>query len=399
MIGSGKDGNIYVVDTSNMGKFNPTSNNIYQELAGAPSVGASSGRPSRSTARSTSAGSGQRSAHSSSSMASSRPRPPRSRPTPSATRARRRASPPTATRTASSGRSTTATARPSSTPTMPPTCPRCFIAAIRRPTAATRSARRTNSSHRRSPMARSTWPRLTESPSLACCRKSWGSSRSTYRSAFNRTGITVDGTKFRGGGLDRHGHDLSSNLLGASLTAAGATFDIGPAAAPDVVSAARQTIDLPAGNDAALKLLATAVNRNQPRRTFTVAYTDGTRATFKQSISNWATPKRYAGESTALLNRLSRHVAREETARAVPRLRVHVHAGPHQDGSQPHPAQRRQRRGARRHAHPRGHDASESCSDLDRSPSPRRRKAGPLGGPASLRHRCREGTISRRTAR
>ena len=35
MIGSGKDGNIYVVDTSNMGKFNPTSNNIYQELPGA----------------------------------------------------------------------------------------------------------------------------------------------------------------------------------------------------------------------------------------------------------------------------------------------------------------------------------------------------------------------------
>ena len=35
MIGSGKDGNIYVVDTGNMGKFNPTSNEIYQELPGA----------------------------------------------------------------------------------------------------------------------------------------------------------------------------------------------------------------------------------------------------------------------------------------------------------------------------------------------------------------------------
>src|SRR5208337_284680 len=35
MIGSGKDGNIYVVDTSNMGKYNSTSNNIYQELSGA----------------------------------------------------------------------------------------------------------------------------------------------------------------------------------------------------------------------------------------------------------------------------------------------------------------------------------------------------------------------------
>jgi hypothetical protein len=35
MIGSGKDGNIYVVDTSNMGKFSPTDNEIYQELPGA----------------------------------------------------------------------------------------------------------------------------------------------------------------------------------------------------------------------------------------------------------------------------------------------------------------------------------------------------------------------------
>jgi hypothetical protein len=35
VIGSGKDGNIYVVNTSNMGKFNPTRNNIYQELQGA----------------------------------------------------------------------------------------------------------------------------------------------------------------------------------------------------------------------------------------------------------------------------------------------------------------------------------------------------------------------------
>ena len=35
-VGSGKDGNIYVVDRDNMGKFNPTNNNnLYQEVAGA----------------------------------------------------------------------------------------------------------------------------------------------------------------------------------------------------------------------------------------------------------------------------------------------------------------------------------------------------------------------------
>lgn len=34
-VGAGKDSNIYVVDRDNMGKFNPNSNNIYQELSGA----------------------------------------------------------------------------------------------------------------------------------------------------------------------------------------------------------------------------------------------------------------------------------------------------------------------------------------------------------------------------
>jgi Immunoglobulin I-set domain len=34
-VGAGKDGNVYVVDRNNMGKFSPSSNNVYQELAGA----------------------------------------------------------------------------------------------------------------------------------------------------------------------------------------------------------------------------------------------------------------------------------------------------------------------------------------------------------------------------
>jgi len=34
-VGAGKDGNIYVVDRDNMGKFNPSSNNIYQQLTNA----------------------------------------------------------------------------------------------------------------------------------------------------------------------------------------------------------------------------------------------------------------------------------------------------------------------------------------------------------------------------
>jgi hypothetical protein len=34
-VGAGKDSNLYVVDRTNMGKFNTTTNNVYQELAGA----------------------------------------------------------------------------------------------------------------------------------------------------------------------------------------------------------------------------------------------------------------------------------------------------------------------------------------------------------------------------
>jgi hypothetical protein len=35
VIGAGKDGNIYLLDRTNMGKFSPSSTNVYQELAGA----------------------------------------------------------------------------------------------------------------------------------------------------------------------------------------------------------------------------------------------------------------------------------------------------------------------------------------------------------------------------
>jgi hypothetical protein len=42
-VGAGKDGNIYVVDRDNMGKFNPNSNNIYQQLSSA--IGSEFGIP------------------------------------------------------------------------------------------------------------------------------------------------------------------------------------------------------------------------------------------------------------------------------------------------------------------------------------------------------------------
>ena len=118
-------------------------------------------------------------------------------------------------------------------------------------------------------------------------------------SAFNRTGIVTDGTPFTGG-LDGAGDALSSSLLGPTLMAGGATFDLGPAGADDAVSAAGQVIALPPGTFGSLALLGTGVKGDQPDQTFTVTYTDGSTETFQQSISDWASPQGYSGESTAL---------------------------------------------------------------------------------------------------
>ena len=120
-------------------------------------------------------------------------------------------------------------------------------------------------------------------------------------SSYNRNGIVTDGSTFSGtGGLDGDGSALSANLLGTSQTWMGTTFAIGPAGSSDVVSATGQTIALPAGQDGSLDLLATGVNGSQPNRTFTVNYSDGTTATFTQSISDWFTPQNYSGESEAV---------------------------------------------------------------------------------------------------
>ncbi len=117
--------------------------------------------------------------------------------------------------------------------------------------------------------------------------------------AFNRTGIVADGMTFSGG-LDTYGDALTANQLGSSVAVGGTTFNLGPANTNNVVSAVGQTIALPAGHDATLELLATAVNGAQAKQTFVVTYTDGTTATFTQSISDWAVPQNFPGETTAV---------------------------------------------------------------------------------------------------
>jgi hypothetical protein len=116
--------------------------------------------------------------------------------------------------------------------------------------------------------------------------------------AFNRVGIVRDGSTFTGG-LDRGGAAVSASLLGTSLTWGGTRFTLGATGGNNVVSAAGQTIGLPAGSFSTLKFLATATNGNQANQTFVVTYTDGTTDTFTQGISDWFTPQHYRGESDA----------------------------------------------------------------------------------------------------
>jgi len=75
-------------------------------------------------------------------------------------------------------------------------------------------------------------------------------------------------------------------------------FKLGPPGVPDVVTSA--TVPLPAGNYAALKILAVGVNGGQEMQNFTVTYADGTSSSFTQSLSDWYDPGHFSGESAAV---------------------------------------------------------------------------------------------------
>ncbi|HUA81745.1 MAG TPA: hypothetical protein VL997_15310, partial [Dyella sp.] len=119
-------------------------------------------------------------------------------------------------------------------------------------------------------------------------------------SAFNKTGIYNDGSTFSStGGVDNVGDAYSAQLLGSSLEFNDVLYRFGVANAANDVSATGQTVTLPSGQFSSLQLLAAAVNGSQTSQTFTVTYTDGTKSTFTQSISDWFTPQSYAGELQA----------------------------------------------------------------------------------------------------
>jgi hypothetical protein len=114
----------------------------------------------------------------------------------------------------------------------------------------------------------------------------------------NAYGIAQPGSAVSGGGLDGSGHAYAADLLGTSLTWSGATFSFGAAGPRSAVTG--RVIPLPAGKYVSLSLLATGVDGNQPRQTFIVTYSDGTKTSFTQSLSDWFTPQKYQGESIAL---------------------------------------------------------------------------------------------------
>jgi hypothetical protein len=114
----------------------------------------------------------------------------------------------------------------------------------------------------------------------------------------NVDGIFKDGTVLSSGGLDGGGRAYSSIALGgSSLTWGAVPFALGAVNALDAVS--NRTITLPAGKFSALSLLAAAVNGNRPSQTVRVTYTDGTSTSSVISVSDWCTPQHYAGESIA----------------------------------------------------------------------------------------------------
>jgi hypothetical protein len=117
----------------------------------------------------------------------------------------------------------------------------------------------------------------------------------------NRTGAYTGGTTFSfTGGLDGGGAACSATLLGSSVICSNTVFDAGPAKETNVIVAAGQTLALAAGQYSALRILATAVIDAQTSQPFVVTYSDGSTATFDQSLSAWYTPQYHPGESEAV---------------------------------------------------------------------------------------------------
>ena len=118
-------------------------------------------------------------------------------------------------------------------------------------------------------------------------------------SSYNVTGIYKKGSKFDpSASADAEGNAFAAEAIGPETVGDEVPFKLGPLGAPDAVTG--KTIPLPAGRFASLRLLATAVEGTQTSQHFTVNYTDGTSASFTQSLSDWAGAASQPGESQAV---------------------------------------------------------------------------------------------------
>jgi alpha-mannosidase len=139
-------------------------------------------------------------------------------------------------------------------------------------------------------ISHSTTSRLTVTPVLS------GTVPVDLSSAYNLTGIYSEGAKFAPqASLDGDGFAFSSELLGTEQVGDGVVFKLGPPNAPDMVSG--KTVSLPPGKFSSIRVLALAVNGSQEEQVFAVSYADGTSTSFTQSLSDWAEPEKFSGES------------------------------------------------------------------------------------------------------
>jgi len=147
-------------------------------------------------------------------------------------------------------------------------------------------------------------------------RKSRPQNRSVNLStAYNANAIYTERTPFDSHySIDQVGSALAAELLGPTVAWGGVNFSLGPPNAPNAV--ADRTIHLPAGRFDGLKMLALGVNGNQEQQVFTMTYSDGTSSSFTQSVSDWYTPQKFAGESEAfrLPYRITGDGSRDERA-------------------------------------------------------------------------------------
>jgi predicted alpha-1,6-mannanase (GH76 family) len=143
------------------------------------------------------------------------------------------------------------------------------------------------------------WAALSGAPRLAA--------RGVYAVAGRRVDVPLPydlrgiGTSAGDADVDGKGYALKTTALPSPLRVGLRAYTLGPttAGAKNVVSAAGQSIALPAGAFGALRILGMATNGTQASQPFTLKYTDGSSDEHSLSWSDWAASSPGADEAFA----------------------------------------------------------------------------------------------------